>query len=209
MPPIHTHTQWEEALLPVSLTNPTVSRRTLHHDNCWNTFTEHSCISGVGAAAPESDKPLRFWFFPLPGHVRTRGDPQIAIWRSNASELSRPREAPSQEDAAALRPAEGRASPLRPPKTSKTPHSLQKAALPSATARSECRQAPDHRRASQKTPPCPGVGGETQATPSTDPRLTHSPHRRGLPAGPQPPPPRRAGQGRAGPGSVPQPLATP
>lgn len=84
--------------------------------------------------------------------------------------------------------------PLRPPKTSKTPHSLQKAALPSATARSECRQAPDHRRTSQKTPPCPG-GGETQATPSTDPRLTH------LTGAASPPARSRRrpdGQGRAG-----------
>lgn len=139
------------------------------------------------------------FFFPLPGHVRTRGDPQIAIWRSNALELSRPREAPPQEDAAALRPADGRASPSARRRRARRPTAYRKRRSPPPPPGQSAGKPPTTAGHPRKRRRARGGGGGR-------PRRPPAPTRASLTSQARPPrrpvaaaaPTGRAGQGWAG-----------
>lgn len=109
-------------------------------------------------------------------------------------ELSRPREAPPQEDAAALRPADGRASPSARRRRARRPTAYRKRRSPPPPPGQSAGKPPTTAGHPRKRRRARG-GGETQATPSTDPRLTH------LTGAASPPARSRRrpdGQGRAG-----------
>lgn len=153
----------------------------------------------MGGAAPESDKPLRFWwlvFFFLSQVTSVRGETHKSRF-GGATPWSFPGRGKPRRRRTQPRSDPPMVVPPPPPVEDE-----QDAPQPTESG-APLRHRPVRVPASPRPPPdipenaaVPGGGGNP-GDPQHRP-APHSPHRRGLPAGPQPPPPRRAGQGRAG-----------